>query len=65
MLSEQRPEHIWNKGGCLHGGGRNGDANRAQGRIQMGSESGMSIEVWGDDCGAIKEALAFNKIEIE
>ena len=29
----------------MHGGGRNGDANRAQGHIQMGSESGMSIEV--------------------
>ena len=30
----------------LHGGGEDGDANRAQGHIQMGSKSGISIEMW-------------------
>ena len=45
MLLEWRLESICNKGGCLHGVGRDRDANRAQGRIQMGSESGTSIEM--------------------
>src|SRR5882724_6865224 len=40
MLSERGPESICNQGGCLHGGGRNGHANTAQGRIQMGSKLG-------------------------
>jgi len=44
-------------------GGRSGDANKAQGRIQMGSKSGTA-QRRGDDCGVIKEALAYNKIEI-
>src|SRR5882724_7646126 len=35
-----RPEGICNKGGCLHGGEEDGDVNRAQGCIQMASESG-------------------------
>src|SRR5882724_7414202 len=35
-----RPEGICNKGGCPHGGEEDGDVNRAQGCIQMASESG-------------------------
>jgi len=39
--------------------------NRAQGCIQMGSESGMSIEMQKATAEQSKEALACNKIEIE
>ena len=39
-----RLESIWNQGGCLHWGGRDGDVNRVQGWIQSGSKLGMSIE---------------------
>ena len=45
MLSGQRPESICNYGGCLHGGGRDGDANRALWHIQLASESGMRIGI--------------------
>jgi len=47
-------------GRCPHGVGRNGDMNRAQGRIQMG-QIGNEHRDAGDDCGAIKEALACNR----
>jgi len=43
MLSGQRLESICNYGGSPHGGGRDGDANRAQGYIQLASELGMRI----------------------
>jgi len=41
MLLGQRLESICNYGGFLHGGGRDEDANRAQGHIQLAFESGM------------------------
>ena len=44
-LSGRRPDSICSSGSCPHGGGRNRDANRAQGHIQIGSESGMSVEM--------------------
>ena len=55
-LSGRGLEGICNQGGCPHGVGRDGDANRAQGRIQMGSESGMSIEMRGTTTGVLMVA---------
>jgi len=50
-------------GSCLHGV-KEWDVNRAQGCIQW-VQIGNEHRGVGDDCGSIKEALAFNKIEIE
>jgi len=49
---------------CPHGGGRTRDAIGYRGAYN-GVESGMSIGDVADDCGATKEALARNKIEID
>ena len=63
MLSGQRLESICNYGGYPHGGG-DGDVNRILGHIQLVSDLGMRAGTH-NYCGAIKEALACNKMEID
>jgi len=52
------------KGGCLHGGGEDRDANRHRNACKR-PPSRIEDRYTCSYCGAIKEASAFNKIEIE
>jgi len=65
MLLGQRMESIWNYSGCPHGEEGDRDVNRPQGNIQSVSELGMRAGMHTTSCGAIKDSLACNKMEID
>jgi len=65
MLSGQRLEGICNYGSCPHGGGIDGDANRAQGCIQSASESEIENRLAYNHCSTIREVVACNNMEID